>query len=213
MIGDNNLITMYADACNLIELCASLDQAQGICEYGSTNVDLTWSLAAFIILRVGESHVRDSLDLKRGQRCYFTTINLYKKQTVRTDDISARASMILSQLWTSKMVIKRPDGTPDSLWLRCRNRLGCSLTFDCFWLWRQEFGGQPNSYDSVEDDKPATIGKSVAWASPVVTESMNMMGLGWSPDSVFQNIEWPVFDEFLYEDWLGDGTNPPLIPE
>src|ERR1700709_1545589 len=99
MIGDVNLINMYADACGMIELATGLDQEQEICEYGSTNVNMTWNLAAFIILRIGKSHVRDSLDLKRGQRCYFSTINLNKKQSVVSDDLSARATMILSQLW------------------------------------------------------------------------------------------------------------------
>jgi hypothetical protein len=195
----------------MIELATGLDQEQEICEYGSTNVNMTWNLAAFIILRIGKSHVRDSLDLKRGQRCYFSTINLNKKQSVVSDDLSARATMILSQLWTSKMVIKQPDGTPDSLWLRCRNRLGWSLVFDCFWLWRQEFGGQPNAYEGVEDEKANSMGKSASFTSPG-TDSINMMGIGWSPDTVFQDFQWPIFDEFLYEGWM-EGISQPGVTD
>ncbi|OQU98991.1 hypothetical protein CLAIMM_04698 isoform 1 [Cladophialophora immunda] len=196
-IGQSHLVKMYTDACAVIELASELDREQGMAEYGSTNVNMNWNLAAFIILRVGKSHVREALDLKRGQKCYFSAINLNKRQSVRSDDISARATMILSQLWTSKVVIKQPDGTPDSLWLRCRNRLGVSVTFDCFWLWRQEFGGQPNPYEGVEDEKATTTAKPVVWSSPA-TDSVNMMmGIGWSPDTVFQDFQWPIFDEFL----------------
>lgn len=209
MIGDVNLINMYTDACSMIELVTELDQEQEIAEYGSTNVNIMWNLAALIILRVGKSHVREALDLKRGQRCYFSTINLNKKQSVRPDDVSARATMILSQLWTSKMVLKQPDGTPDSLWLRCRNRLGCSLTYDSFWLWRQEFGGQPNSYDGIEDEKANSSGNPVSW-TPSGSDSINMMGIGWSPDTVFQDFQWPIFDEFLYDGWVGSANQPDI---
>jgi hypothetical protein len=210
-IGDENLVNLYADACTLIELAAELDRQQEIAEYGSTNVNMAWNLAAFIILRVGKSHVRDSLDLKRGQACYFSTINLDKKQSVTPDDISARGSIILSQLWTSKMVIKRPDGTPDSLWLRCRNRLGWSLTFDCFWLWRQEFGGRPNPYDAVEDEKVNNgATNSATYTSPATN---HMMGIGWSPDTVFQDFQWPIFDEFLYDSWMGEDSNQASVAQ
>ncbi len=200
VVGDVNLINLYADACILIELAAQLDQEQEICEYGSTNTNITWNLAACIILRVGKSHVRGSLDVRRGQKCYFSTINLNKKQSVRSDDIASRATIILSQLWTSKTVIKQPDGTPDSLWLRCRNRLGWSIVFDCFWLWRQEFDGRPNPYDALEDEKTSTRGGSAVLTSP---DNDGMMGLGWSPDTVFQDFQWPIFDEFLYTDFTG----------
>ena len=206
VVGDVNLLNLYADSCSMIELAVQLDQEQEICEYGSTNVNMTWNLAACILLRVGKSHVRDSLDVRRGQKCYFSTINLNKKQSVRSDDIASRMTMILSQLWTSKTVIKQPDSTPDSLWLRCRNRLGWSVLFDCFWLWRQEFGGQLNPYDAVvEDEKTPTPRTSASWTSPA---NDCMMGVGWSPDTVFQDFQWPIFDEFLYDGWSA-GSNQP----
>ena len=207
-----NLLKMYADACELIELAIVLDREQEICEYGSTNINMTWNLAAFIILRIGKSHVSHLLDVKRGQRCYFSTITLNKKQSVVSDDVSARMTIIMSQLWTSKVVIKQPNGTSDSLYLCSRNRLGCSLVFDCFWLWRQEFGGQPNAYDGVEDEKTSSMGNSASWTSPG-NDSLNMMGLGWSPDTIFQDFQWPVFDEFLYDGWMGDVGQPALTDQ
>ncbi|OAL38383.1 hypothetical protein AYO20_02442 [Fonsecaea nubica] len=231
-IGQSHLINLYSTSCAVIELATELDQEQEMAEYGSTNVNMNWNLAAFIILRIGKSFVREALDLKRGQRCYFSAINLNKKQSVRSDDISARATMILSQLWTSKMVIKQPDGTPDSLWLRCRNRLGVSVTFDCFWLWRQEFGGQPNPWEgvegmlgidycvvipvtltNVEDEKTTTAARTVFWSSPNADSVNMMMGIGWSPDTVFQDFQWPIFDEFLYDGWVGGVSDETILTQ
>lgn len=153
-IGDVNLISIYGDACNLIEISGELDEEEQMAEYGSTNASMTWNLAAFLILRIGKSHVAEAVDQRRGQKCFFSTINLNKKQSVRTDDVASRATIILSQLWTSKLIIRQPDGTPDPLWLRSRNRLGLSLTYDCFWLWRQEFAGHANPYEGVEGTRP-----------------------------------------------------------
>ena len=145
-----NLVTIYGDACNLIEKSVALDEEQQLAEFGSAGMNMILNLAAFIVLRVGKSSVREALDTKRGQKCYFTVIHLNRKHSVRSDDLAARATIILPQLWTSKLVIRQPDGTPDSLWLRCRSRLGLSIAYDCFWLWRQEFGGQPNPHEGVE---------------------------------------------------------------
>ncbi|EXJ80927.1 hypothetical protein A1O3_07215 [Capronia epimyces CBS 606.96] len=149
-IDSADLITLYTDACTLIELTNELDEEEQFAEFGPSASQSVLTHAALIVLRVGRSHIAGSLDEKRGRKCYFTAIQLSKKHSVRSDDISARVTIILSQLWTSKMVITQPDGTPDSLWLRCRNRLGLSLSFDSLWLWRQEFGGHPNPYDGVE---------------------------------------------------------------
>jgi transcriptional regulatory protein LEU3 len=211
-IPDANLAKLYSDSCSFIELASELDQEQEICEHGSSNVNFSWNLAAFVILRVAKCHIRESLDLSRGQRCYFSAINLNKKLSVRSDDVASRATMILSQLWTSKRVIKRPDGTVDSLWLRCRNRLGWSVVYDCFWLWREEFGGRPNPYDGADEDrKAAKTNRRAQWTSHG-TDSFNLMGIGWSPDSLLQDFQWPIFDEFLYDGWGMTNTDQPSLP-
>ena len=224
---------MYTDACSLIELSAELDDEQQLVEYGSNTSNMILHLAAFIILRVGKSHVRGAVDAQRGQKCYFSVIHLCKKQSVRSDDIASRATIILPQLWTCKSVIRQPDGTPDSLWLRCRSRLGSSLPYDCFWLWRQEFGGQPNPYDGVEgvflslalldrsqgsltnfqDEVSNSPGKSflTMGVSPRMG-SLNLMGIGWSPETLFQDFQWPLSDELAHDNWqiMEGDIHPPL---
>jgi hypothetical protein len=65
--------------------------------------------------------------------------------------------MILAQLWTSKGIFRESDGTNDSLLLRCRNRLGMSLIFDCFRWWRQTFAGLPDPYEENEGTLQAFV--------------------------------------------------------
>ncbi|KIX02784.1 uncharacterized protein Z518_08726 [Rhinocladiella mackenziei CBS 650.93] len=149
-IGDMNLLSMYGDACNLIELAVELDDEKQMSEYGPGVTNMILALAAFIVLRVGKSRVRDALDARRGQKCYFSVINMNEKHSIRSDDVAARATIILPQLWTSQMNIKRPDGTVDNLWLRCRNRFGLSLAFDTLWLWRQRIWRSTSPYEGVE---------------------------------------------------------------
>ncbi|KIV84847.1 hypothetical protein, variant [Exophiala sideris] len=207
-ISEVELIALYGNACSLVESALELDEQEDLAEVAPTASTFALNLAALLILRVGNSHISDKLDNKRGQKCYFTVIRMNKKHSVRSDDLAARATIILSQLWTSKMVVKQPDGTPDSLWLRCRSRLGSSVSYDSYWLWRQEFGGQPNPYDGVEEVVTDNTGGPVSAVSPGL--DFNQMGVGWSPETLFQDFQWPLFDEFAYDNsWQMNG---PVLP-
>jgi len=215
-ISDVDLVTMYSDACCLIESATELDEEQELAEYGPTATGMMLNLAASIVLRVGRSHVSGQVDSKRGQKCYFLVIRLHKKHSVRSDDVVARATIILSQLWTSKLVVRQPDGTPDSLWLRCRSRLGLSLMYDCLWLWRQEFGGQPSPYDGVEDEVANSTGQVASDAGQGL-DAINLLGAGWTPETLFQDFQWPLFDEFAYDNtnnWqmMAGGDVQPVLP-
>ena len=148
-MNDARLATLYETACNLIEVTMHLDTMQKFAEFGPMLVSRFSNLAAFVILKIGRSHVRDALDLTRGQRSYFSVIQIHKKFSVQSDDIYARATLINTQLWTSHKIFKRSNGGVDSLTLRCRSRLGMSLVYDCYWWWRQEFGGQSNPYEGI----------------------------------------------------------------
>ena len=225
-ISEVDLVALYGKACSIVEFALELDGQEDLAEIAPTASTFALNLAALVILRVGKSHISDKLDSRRGQKCYFTVIRMDKKHSVRSDDLAARATIILSQLWTSKMVVKQPDGTPDSLWLRCRSRLGSSVTYDSYWLWRQEFGGQPNPYEGVEGTyvQPGcdhTLSRRVEVVTdhagrPVSLVSsgldFNQTGVGWSPGTLFQDFQWPLFDEFAYDNgWRTNGQ--PVLPE
>lgn len=67
--------------------------------------------------------------------------------SVQAGDVMSRSEGILTQLWASKNIFKRSDGSFDSLTLRCGSRLAMSVVYDCLWWWRSEFGGQQDPYE------------------------------------------------------------------
>lgn len=196
---------MYDNACDIIEAAIELDATEQFSDYGPFFNNYMLLLAGFVILRIGKSHLRENVDQQRGKHCYFGTIAMSKRHSVRSDDLAARASIILPQLFTSKSVIRRPDGTPDSLWLRCRSRLGFSICFDCFWLWRQEFGGQPGSYDTIPDESTNTNRNdpAIGGSDPgsFSNDPLNLMGLNWSPETLLQDFQWPQINDVFSDDW------------
>lgn len=149
-MDESKLTAMYTSSCEMVELAVDLAESQQFAEFGPVFSTKYLQLGAFIVLKIGRSHIRELVDLPRGRRAYFSVIQLQKKMSVRLDDIFARASIICTQIWTSNNIFRRSDGTIDSLFLRCRSRLGMSVVFDCYWWWRQEFNGQPNPYEEAE---------------------------------------------------------------
>lgn len=194
---------MYDNACEIIEVAMDLDATEQFADYAPFSNNTMLLLAAFVILRIGKSYLRENVDQNRGKRCYFASIAMSKHHSVRSDDIAARVTIILPQLFTSKSIIRRPDGTPDSLWLRCRSRLGFSICFDCLWLWRQEFGGQPGSYDRIPDESTNHIDPTAKGNDPgsFSQDPLNLMGLDWSPEALLQDFQWPQIDDALSNEW------------
>lgn len=39
-------------------------------------------------------------------------------------------------------------------------------------------------------------------------DSNNLMGIGWSPETLFQDFQWPFSEDFSY-DWQMMGTGAP----
>lgn len=110
-------------------------------------LDRSVPLAAFAILKIMRSPaLAQHVDLEQGERAYFAAILLSRRGSLQNDDLSARAVSILSQLWASRRIFRRADGTTQSLGTRIRSRLSMSVVFDCFWWWREEFGGQTSPY-------------------------------------------------------------------
>lgn len=66
--------------------------------------------------------------------------------SIHNDDVMARSTVILTQLWNSQSIFNQPDGTVDSFSMLCRSRLAMSSVFDVWWRWRREFAGQPDPY-------------------------------------------------------------------
>ncbi|KAH8807865.1 hypothetical protein F5884DRAFT_348357 [Xylogone sp. PMI_703] len=153
-MNDTELVNLYALACATIEKAMQLNQTQQFAKFAPVFVSKFLHLAAFLILRLGRSHLSESgaLDLVQGQKYYFDVIHFHKDMTIRSDDTAARSSIILTQLWTSTTRFRwgNGGGADTSLILRCRSRLAMSVVFDCYWWWRQEFAGLPDPYEGKE---------------------------------------------------------------
>lgn len=138
---------MYTLACAAIEAIDELDKREHIAKYVSQAAKAYLALASFTILKLSRSYIRDQVDLDRGKSAYFAVIEMCREFSLESGDVMARFRTILTQLWTSKKIFKKPDGTTDALSLRCGSRLAMSISFDMFWWWRAEFGGVSNPYE------------------------------------------------------------------
>ncbi|OAG38588.1 hypothetical protein AYO21_07248 [Fonsecaea monophora] len=196
-IEDSTLFVMYELACRTIELAMELDSELSMAEYGPMYITKFLHSAVITILRVGRAAVAQQLDLERGQRNYFAVINYHKRHAVRPDDAFARFSIILTQLWTSRKVFQYSNGLVDSLRVRSKARLGMSMVYDCFWWWRQEFGGQSNVYgDNHGDENPNHILDD--FAPSLDSDQLDLVDLNLTP---IPDLQWPVFDKFFTENW------------
>jgi transcriptional regulatory protein LEU3 len=82
----------------------------------------TLTLAACTILRIYRSDLRLRTDLSLGERCYFAAIHILRKRSLQNNDVSSRSAAMLTQLWQSKQIFRRADGTGSSLRVRIRSR-------------------------------------------------------------------------------------------
>ncbi|OAP57944.1 hypothetical protein AYL99_07034 [Fonsecaea erecta] len=196
-IDDATLLVMYELACRIIELAMALDSELSMAEFAPIYITKFLHSAAITILRVGRAALSRHLDLERGQRAYFAVINYHKRHAVRPDDAFARFSIILTQLWTSRKIFQYSNGLVDSLRVRSKARLGMSMVYDCFWWWRQEFGGQSNVYGDNHVDENTNLAPD-EFAPDLASDQLDLVNLDLTP---IPDLQWPVFDKFFIENW------------
>lgn len=81
------------------------------------------SIAAHCILRICRSPLRHHLDPKEAETTFHTAIELLKRIAVLDDDLHARDSMVLSQLWSSDKIFIGADDSQNGLRIDIRDRL------------------------------------------------------------------------------------------
>lgn len=150
-LTDTKLRDLHDLACTIIETLRHIEEGQSppntISHYAPIFMAHYSILAAFTILKVSRSHLSETIDALRGRKAYFFVIQLLRNMSVQSGDCFNRTMGILTQLWSSKNVFKKRDGTVDSLTLRCGGRLAMSVSYDCYWWWRWEFAGQAYPYE------------------------------------------------------------------
>jgi len=127
-------------------MVAAEDARNGFLSTCPVLIERCIALAAFTILRIVRSSLSNNINAEEAERAYFSAIRFNRKMMLQGDDLGARGATLMSQLWTSKNIFKLSNGKTDSLKSRIRSRLSMSIVFDCFWWWREEFGGQSSPY-------------------------------------------------------------------
>ncbi|KIV84715.1 hypothetical protein PV11_00481 [Exophiala sideris] len=208
----SRLVELHHVACAFIKNITDRDQKDDYALYISEQYYRTLTLAAMVILRVCRStELNSTIDYSLGEQSYFAAIRIFKKRALKNNDLNARMAATLSQLWRSKRVFVRRDGSMDSLNVRIRTRGAMGVTYDCLWYWRQEFLGQYNPYSEESNSDLAqsqrlsvTNPQAVAPASQPPTQlpefdTSDCAHLGLDDDAFFTEWNWST-NAF----WSGD---------
>ena len=189
-----------------------MDVDQKLALYAPVFVIKYLDLAAFAILKLSRCHLSATFDSERGRRAYFYVINFNRAASVQAGDILSRTVGILTQLWASKNVFKRSNGSYDSLTLRCGSRLAMSVIYDCLWWWRYEICGQQYPY---EDKNENTADQPIA---PIdsIPSALSCMPTPSSLDSftlnmAFPESQWATTHDLMSLDW-SQFQYDPLLP-
>lgn len=136
-----SLYDLCASSCQVIELFDSLDKSGHAC-LSASGIYFYFSLMmpCHILLRLLKTSFVRYIDVERAKAALFLGISLHKRMSLQNDDLPARNGVVLTQLWNSMRVFKKPNGA-EAVALRVRGRLSGSVMLDGIVWWREEFGG------------------------------------------------------------------------
>ncbi|KAF5574036.1 nicotinamide mononucleotide permease [Fusarium pseudoanthophilum] len=140
------LIITFSTATEVLDVVSRLDAMQDFALYASNYYTRMALLAAFCILRIVRSQLKEHIDLRDAQQSLFKAISFVKRRSMQHGDLDERYGTILSQLWSNSDSMDTT--TANGLDLRIRSRLFMSVVFDSLWWWRVEYNGQGSPYDT-----------------------------------------------------------------
>ncbi|RFU34161.1 hypothetical protein B7463_g2163, partial [Scytalidium lignicola] len=186
----------------ILDLTARLDATQSFAWYSTHYHMRMILLAAFCVLRIMRSKLREMIPVNEAEQSLFKAINFVKSRSTQTTDLDAKYAIILKQLYSSTTAFRREDGEIDGLRLDIRSRLFMSIAFDSFWWWRAEFDGRPSPYPlpaaTVTNDDGSTGPAAAMQRGNVGDEldpSMTLCGNAYdvfSPYEDLSNWHWPA---------------------
>lgn len=140
------LLKAYAAALECISKTMALDSSSNLLAYAPVFMYYLLSLAAFSMLKILDSSYAEYVDFDAGKLAFNSAILGLRRASVVSNDLSGRASEILTMLWR-RVDVTGPKSVEEPV-LRIRSRFGTSVLHDCVWMWRELFGGQANAYQS-----------------------------------------------------------------
>ncbi|CZR34842.1 uncharacterized protein FPRO_01037 [Fusarium proliferatum ET1] len=191
------LITAFSIATEVLDVVSRLDAMQDFALHASNYYTRMALLAAFCILRIVRSQLKEHIDLRDAQQSLFKAISFVKRRSMQHGDLDERYGTILSQLWSNSDATDTT--TANGLDLRIRSRLFMSVVFDSLWWWRVEYNGQGSPYDTSKtapesaqmDDTDA----STFWNSTVAPVG-DSFGLSNLPE-VYMDWNFPLNIDYI----------------
>jgi transcriptional regulatory protein LEU3 len=116
-------MSLFKVCTDVLDLATRLDATQTLAWYSSHYHLRMILLAAFCVLRVMRSRLREMIAINDAEQSLFKAINFVKNRSTEAFDIDARYAIILKQLYSSTTAFRREDGEIDGLHLRIRSRL------------------------------------------------------------------------------------------
>lgn len=188
-IDPSDTILIYMTATKCIELYEQIDKVLDLTPHITLWGLHGMLLASYTLLRLLKGPFVQYVDSEHGKSLLLQAVARLKRMSVYNNDLAARCSTALAQLWTSDKAFKDPDGKPSHK-LRLRTRLASSVIFDSIWWWREEFGEMKGAYTS---SKKPEISRN--------TGPEYVPGTEMSNDTVFQmpqpNDPYPFLDDQL----------------
>ncbi|QPC62794.1 hypothetical protein HYE67_005025 [Fusarium culmorum] len=174
----------------VLDVVSRLDATQDFSFYASNSYTRMALLAAFCILSIVRSPLREQIDLRDAEQSIFKAISFVKRRSIQNGDLDERYGTILSQLWSNSSNSLNMAAPNYGLDLKIRSRLFMSVVFDSLWWWRVEYNGQGSPYDTDKNVPQA------------VQADMEDGSTRWSPTTApvsdsFGSINLPEF----YMDW------------
>jgi transcriptional regulatory protein LEU3 len=148
---------LYSAACSVIRGVLYLQDIIDLLHGLTTYLLQSLYLSSCTLLRLLKTSFAKNLDTTSGEALFLSSVGLLQKLSIGNNAYHAKAATILSLLWGSEKVFKNADGS-ETHELRIRSRSTMSLVFDCFWWWREEFGGQPHVYSKRPTESLLLIG-------------------------------------------------------
>lgn len=150
-IDRQGFLQVFSVAQQIILRTSELDATPGVVENLPIYYARVVMIAAYCILRISKSELRDELKLEDAGGVFFKAIEISRQRSVQHGDLDALNSIMLTKLWSSNAIFVQSDGTRNSLQLNLRGRLSMSIAFDCFWWWRKEFGHLFNDFIPIAE--------------------------------------------------------------
>ncbi|PVH99191.1 hypothetical protein DM02DRAFT_615229 [Periconia macrospinosa] len=150
-------------------------------------------LAACTLLRLVKSSTSDSNHAGDDQKdAIFAAINITKCISVRNNDIPAKFSEIVSQLWSSENMYRDASGMyPTDLYIK--NHYSMNVVFDCLWWWRKLFlQGPSHNPPSIINNHRSDSSRS---SNPGAHETADLNQNFWMDRGTW-GFDWDMFDNF-----------------